>query len=516
MHHHHRKVIQHHEYVPDIDNILKKAGLKTVGFDELYNSIKSLYLDPSIEEVISQEMPRILEIEPDFMHICPIDLEQLKKAIEGYQKNMLFLAYMSPEKIKEDVEVTFKIQMRHIYYFLAESKNIDEYFNTINKLQDIINGMWKPDHDPQDSHIGDIQVPLIFNLDESRYYLLEEVQSAYMLIHGALGFLKSEKLEKIVNFIMAEPTLDERARFTKEVIEVYLRDADEISRDLGKGIPDYYDSSTCFVKYLVKERGMPVAEERNSIDLNVQEANADVTRRLNRLRSDKKISLELEKLYDDYSHMTFSQQRRISYSILAAMEKMGGRDREKYHFSHEILYRFFARPSEIEANVPEGYRAESVLRFSEAKDLKGNWLYYPIFVESGKKNMTIGLPFQVMLDSKNNVFASISLQAYLPDEIIDAARIGDTVPERRYLFDVNLSANELEELKNLPSDKLYEWNSSGVLESRFGLPLLDEISIATLFTVSKIAYRAIKDVKWEKMYMPHGKHTKDYTIKRFG
>lgn len=127
---------------PDPENLedrltkkIEERGLQTVDANEFYQGIQELYLNPSLQEVIEEELPQIDALDRGILARKGIAIPD---DAEGYLRS-LYLDKLGPEGMK-GVYHSAKVYLRHIRFFLDECPDQVELENVLEELKQIMDG----------------------------------------------------------------------------------------------------------------------------------------------------------------------------------------------------------------------------------------------------------------------------------------------------------------------------------------------------------------------------------------
>ncbi|HLC63257.1 MAG TPA: hypothetical protein VJJ21_02965 [Candidatus Nanoarchaeia archaeon] len=111
---------------------LHEGGYEVVDATAFFNGIDELYRKPTVEQVVQEELPTILNIDQDIFIRNQIDISNTS--------NLLSRLYHG--KDLENASWQFKVGFRHIRFFLRDAPEEKEQLEyTIKNLKIILNGM---------------------------------------------------------------------------------------------------------------------------------------------------------------------------------------------------------------------------------------------------------------------------------------------------------------------------------------------------------------------------------------
>lgn len=230
----------------------EEAGYSVVDAQTLFDGIDKLYRKPSVEDVIEEELPRILSADPQFFLRNQINLAVVTERLNDL--------YANEPEIKEKydspvnrVSHSFKVWLRHIRYFMVDHPDNDELGNAIDELKKILDGRFLEDNDGSTEHMvhteavrpNSIEIPNIYDVREEHYPIFISYGCVQDEVKGILPFIAESEARKVTMRIMSageDPST--RALSAKEIFERYLNEARSLVVNPDKLIPMFYDKES--------------------------------------------------------------------------------------------------------------------------------------------------------------------------------------------------------------------------------------------------------------------------------
>jgi hypothetical protein len=112
-----------------------EIGGKIVDAKDFFKGLKELYFDVTLDDVVAEELPRIMSADPNFFRKNDIELPESHEV-------RLFDLYWEKYGRKGLVASNHKgkVWFRHMRYFLAEKPNVKELTNAISEYKKVMDG----------------------------------------------------------------------------------------------------------------------------------------------------------------------------------------------------------------------------------------------------------------------------------------------------------------------------------------------------------------------------------------
>jgi len=118
-----------------ITDALKNAGYKTVDAKTFMNGLEERYQKHSLQEIVAEEVPQILQKDPQFFEKYRIDLPE---KVDGAVFDLYYDKY-GAEGVKK-ATMKAKVWMRHLRFYLVDSPDEKELNHAIDEFKIILAG----------------------------------------------------------------------------------------------------------------------------------------------------------------------------------------------------------------------------------------------------------------------------------------------------------------------------------------------------------------------------------------
>ncbi|MBI2545036.1 MAG: hypothetical protein HYW22_00335 [Candidatus Aenigmarchaeota archaeon] len=232
-----------------IKSHIQKAGYQVVDADEFFEGIDELYRKPSVDQVVSEELPAIVAADPTILERNGIDLTNVGERIRQlYQNNPWMVSHYSDSEGGPvgRVEWTVKVWLRHVRFFMVDSPDSYELAKDLDNLRRTLDGRWIETEQP---------IPNSF-VAKPGAYDFSSYDGIRHLVKTELDFVKQDTVTRVAREIFEHsPDPSERARYAERAITLYFKAARDVMLNKGRQIPPYFDVlSDEYIKYLGPSR----------------------------------------------------------------------------------------------------------------------------------------------------------------------------------------------------------------------------------------------------------------------
>lgn len=128
-----------------IKESFSKDGLeiKTLDVNALKN-IGEYYTDNTIQYFINENLPKMLELSPNFLEINKINFNDVDKRIEDNYKNKteLIERYGTNDNVIDSMKYKFKVYFDHLIFYMEEHPNDQGFQEAMKKVKEILDGTY--------------------------------------------------------------------------------------------------------------------------------------------------------------------------------------------------------------------------------------------------------------------------------------------------------------------------------------------------------------------------------------
>ncbi len=126
---------------------LEQHGFQIAPIDGFFEGIHRLYVYPTVDEVVREELPLIYAAYPDAFARQGIDLMSMNVAarLEGLYGPASARGRQYGKELLKRVSHTFKVDFRHIRYFLIDDPDALRAHKNIRDVLSILNGSYMPE-----------------------------------------------------------------------------------------------------------------------------------------------------------------------------------------------------------------------------------------------------------------------------------------------------------------------------------------------------------------------------------
>jgi len=253
------------DFAGRIKKSFEDAGFEVPDVNHFFRGIQDLYVRSSIEEVIEQELPLILEADPQFFLRNQIYLGNISDILADlYGEGTLAYEKVGKHALPDAIH-SFKVTFRHVRFFMLDHPDKEKLQHQVDEIQRILRGdyidefrtgEWSTGEVIRESTVMDINsvpIPNILDVHEEHYHYFASFDGAYGVVRKALPFIEESESRRMAMKIHSQKgDPSERAMYAKSTIESYLREARSVVADKDKPIPDYYDTNSNVYKSIIK------------------------------------------------------------------------------------------------------------------------------------------------------------------------------------------------------------------------------------------------------------------------
>ncbi len=244
---------------------IREAKFEVIDHGDFFNSLQELYLKPSIEQVIAEELPLILAQDPQFFLRNQIYLGNVTESLGRLYGEGSAMYQKVGDQALGDATHSFKVLLRHVRFFMIDHPDQSELQKQVDEIKEILKGEYCDEFRTRERDVSEViqrvtlmsinsvPFPNILEIRETDYPYFESVEGIYTVVSKALPFVKEPEARRIAVKINSRAgTLSEKALFAKASIESYLNEARSYVADKAKPIPDYYDTNSTVYNTIIK------------------------------------------------------------------------------------------------------------------------------------------------------------------------------------------------------------------------------------------------------------------------
>jgi len=125
----------------ELTKAINKAGFQTIDPHEFFKGIQS-YKEADPQALVDKILPRILEINPDFLKINNLNFENIEEKLRDMYENDedMLRRYKTGEESYQRVKYSFNVCFKHLLFFMEEHPDDKEFQNMLNSVQKILSG----------------------------------------------------------------------------------------------------------------------------------------------------------------------------------------------------------------------------------------------------------------------------------------------------------------------------------------------------------------------------------------
>ena len=248
-----------------LEKRIDDVGFKVIDADNLFKGLQELYVKPSVEEVIEQELPLILKADPRFFLRNQIYVGNVSERLADLYGAGTPAYNRVGEHALPDAIYSFKVNFRHIYFFMSNHPDKKELRHVVDGIQRILRGGYIDEFRTEERNTGEviieatfmdahsIPIPNILNIPEKSYHYFESFEGVYDAVSRALPFIKEPEARRVATKIHSQKGCpSEKASYTKRTIESYLHEARSVVANKDKPIPNYYDTNSTVYQSIIK------------------------------------------------------------------------------------------------------------------------------------------------------------------------------------------------------------------------------------------------------------------------